>query len=621
LHLGKTISSFFKQLINTTLRFPLTVVCALAACALFIMANHINYSPENALMKNNFIRLAIESMAGISLFYSFHIYSENKDLDWAKRIGFILLGFCLLGLHFYSIPNDVYNFVINYTLRYAIIILCFHLIVSFSLYNQQDEIEAFWQYNEFLFVRFITTLLFSLILFAGIGGGIWAIDVLFGIDIHEKYYFDVLAFMLFVFNTFFFLNTVPKDTHYFEREKNYQNALRVFVQYVLIPIVILYGVILTIYLGKILLTHVLPKGWVGVPILIFSGIGVLTYLLAYPIRYQKKDIIHLFCRYFFYAMLPFLTLYFSSLIKRISHYGFTEERYMALALGIWLVFISIYILASELDNIIFLPVSLCILLALTSFGPWGMYKFSATNQYHRLVNILDQNELIKDGKMTASTHPKMNREDSKQINSIISYLYTHNEIEKIKNLLHDHDAIKLDKFIKEGFDERNVGDLLGVSGTGLNSKNQAVNYFTCNTTNYDLRSAPLETYGHQKILQFNAQDYAAIDQEMGTIDTSTYYSILHNNHLLIIKNKDTFIDQNLKEYTLQLKTMVLQSIGDTSFFDKTINKITLPYRQQYFNRDSLKFKTATAVFYLDEIKCEQTKKETKAISAIGYAIF
>jgi Domain of unknown function (DUF4153) len=621
LNILKNISSFFNQLGISIKRFPLSIICAVTACVLFIIANHLTYAPQTALVKSSLIRLAIESMAGISLFYSFHIYSENKDLDWAKRIGFIILGFCLLGLHFYSIPSDIYNFGINYTLRYAIIIFCFHLIISFSLYNQQQELEAFWQYNEFLFVRFITTLLFTLVLFVGIAGGMWAVDVLFGIDIHEKYYLDVLATMLFIFNTFFFLNTVPIDTHYFEREKKYQNALRVFVQFILIPIVILYGTILTIYLGKILLTHVLPKGWVAVPILIFSGIGILTYLLAYPIRNTKNDIIHLFCKYFFHIMLPFLTLYFSSLVKRIANYGFTEERYMALALGIWLVFISIYIISSKLDNIIFIPVSLCILLAMASFGPWGMYKFSATNQYYRLVNILENNKMLVDGKITSTNKNKMNRNDSKQINSIVSYLYTHNEIDKIKKLLNTKDAMQLDKLVKEGFDERNVGNLLGVSGTGLKGSNEVVNYFTCNTTNYGLANLPLPTNGHQKILEFYALDYAANDIEMSITDTNNYYTILNNNNLYVIFKSDTVLQENLKEHTLYMKSLVLQSIGDTSFFNKTINKITIPFRQQYYSRDSMKLITAQATYYINEIKCLQTQKETKAISMNGYAIF
>jgi Domain of unknown function (DUF4153) len=621
LKLKVTIQSFFKQLLVTCTRFPLSICCAILACALIIFVNHLHITPESILLENKVIRIAIESIAGISLFYSFHIYSENQDLDWAKRLGFILLGFCLLGLHYFSIPNDVYNFGINYTLRYIIIVFCFHLIVSFSLYNQQSETEAFWQYNEFLFVRFITTLLFSLILFAGIAGGIWAIDVLFGIDIHEDYYFDVLAFMLLIFQTFFFFNTVPLDTHYFEREKNYQNALRIFVQYILIPIVILYGVILSVYLGKILLTHVLPKGWVAVPILIFSGLGILTYLLAYPIRNAKQDIIHLFCKYFFYVMLPFLTLYFSSLVKRISNYGFTEERYMAFLLGIWLVFISIYVIVSKVDNIIFMPVSLCILLALSSFGPWGMYRYSGASQYNRLTNILKENNLIKNNKLNAKTNFKLNAADGKQVNSIISYLYSHNEINHLKNILSEAESKKLDQIIKEGFDERNVGDLLGVSGKKFLKQNEEKIKFSCYSNDLGLRNLPLQINGYKNILQFAAIDNDEANNDFVVLDSNAYYPILLNNSLCIVFKNDTILHQNLKEYALTMRKNFLESIGDSTFFDKTMSKITIPYRQQYFAKNVLMFDGDKAKFYIEEMQCQETRLETKVISLSGYAIF
>ncbi len=616
------IKNFCKQLLFTTKRFPLVILFVSIACSLFLYQNHFTNSPNLLSLKSNLIGLCIECVAGIPLFFAFHIYAENKVIDRYKQIGFFALALCLLGLHFYTIPNDVYNFALNYTLRYFLIILCFHLIVSFSLYNEQTEIDAFWLYNEFLFVRIFTTLLFTLIFFAGIAGAIWAVDVLFGINIDSKYYFDVLGIMFFIFNTYFFLNTIPQDTHYFEREKTYQPALKVFVKNILIPIVIIYGVVLFLYLGKILLSHSLPKGWVAIPILIFSGLGILAYLLSYPIRAEKKDVIFYFCQYFFYILLPFLSLYFSSIVKRINHYGLTEERYIGLALGIWLAFIAIYKLTSKKDYIIFIPVSLCILLVLCSFGPWGMYKLSATNQFNRLKVLLTQNDLIKSGKIISTPKKLKNKKDAKQINSIISYLFTHNAIDKIKPLLHDNEIKKLDQFIKEGYDEKNVGVLLGVETENGITTFEEKNYFTCNSNTIGMNSLPIETKGHYKILEINAIDFweSNVDFELAN-DSSQFVSFLKNNYLFILHQTDTVLKMELKNYTSQMKKQVLQSIGDSTFFNKTISNITLPYRQQYYSREKMMYQTEEAVLYVQELKCIQTKTQTKAIGISGYAIF
>ena len=68
--------------------------------------------------------------------------------------------------------------------------------------------------------------------------------------------------------------------------------------------------------------------------------------------------------------------------------------------------------------------------------------------------------------------------------------------------------------------------------------------------------------------------------------------------MYFLYKNDTALKINLEVYTQKMKAVVLRSIGDTSFFDKTINKITLPYRQQYFDRDTMMYQTQNATLYI-----------------------
>jgi hypothetical protein len=619
----KLLKQFVKNIIGASARYPITLFCALAACVLFIYQNHLPSASSNAL-KGNLVRWAIECTAGISLFFAFHIYSENKNLDWAKRLGFILLGTSILVLHFYSIPNDAYNFALNYTLRYFTIILCFHLVISFSLYNTGQEINWFWRFNEYLFVRISTSVLFTAVLFIGISGAIWAVDVLFGINIPNKYYIDVLLVCLFVLNTLFFLYSLPNDTHDFEKEQPYKESLRIFLQYILIPICFLYGSILLIYLGKIIITKNFPKGWVAWPILIFSAIGILTYLLAYPIRQSATTVIKWFCTNFHYFLLPMIAMYLISLGKRVSLYGITEQRYLALGLGIWLAFVCLYNMISKKDNIIFYPISLCILLALSSFGPWGMYRLSATNQYNRLLTILENNKAIENNKIVKPLKKNWNKADKKQIESIIHYLYTHNQMKLLKDVLPSSDSAKLNKLIQSGFDERNVGVLLGLGESPtLNSKGEPINYFTCTSNLPGFQNLPLHTNGLKNVLQIVAIDYSTEEGAEPPLitDTNQYFALLDKNKLYIIKQNDTVIQLLLDEYTQKLKTETAKVLGNTSFFDNTFTNLTLPYTSQVLNRADLQYQSKEIVLYVDEVKCLQTTSKTTAIYLNGYAIF
>ncbi len=168
------------------------------------------------------------------------------------------------------------------------------------------------------------------------------------------------------------------------------------------PIVLVYIVILYLYLFRIVMYNTIPSGWVCIPILIFAIAGILTYLLIYPIRLDSSyKTIYLFSKYFFYILLPLLSLYFIAIIKRIMPYGITEDRYLVFMLGVWLLIISVYIIISKKDNIIIIPVSLFFVLFISAIGPWGMFQLSVQNQVRRLEFLLNKNHLLVNHKLVS----------------------------------------------------------------------------------------------------------------------------------------------------------------------------------------------------------------------------
>src|SRR5699024_12088737 len=89
--------------------------------------------------------------------------------------------------------------------RSGLFVLGLHLLVSIGPYWGEEGNQGFWQYNKRLFLRFLTALLFSMVLYAGLAIALLAIQLLFSVQIEPRRYFQLFAFFIAILNTWFFL--------------------------------------------------------------------------------------------------------------------------------------------------------------------------------------------------------------------------------------------------------------------------------------------------------------------------------------------------------------------------------------------------------------------------------
>ena len=222
------------------------------------------------------------------------------------------------------------------------------------------EINGFWHYNKTLLLRLLTALVYSIVLNSGLSLALAALDHLFGINVPGKRYGELVILIIGLFNTWFFLTGVPEHLDSLDTLTDYPKGLKVFAQYILFPLVAVYLIILYAYLVKILIVWDWPQGWVSKLILGFSTSGILSLLLLYPIRDRVENVwIKTASRWFYVVMIPIVIMLFPALWRRISEYGFTEVRYIGVALGVWLAAIVVYFIFSRLKSIKVIPGSLC----------------------------------------------------------------------------------------------------------------------------------------------------------------------------------------------------------------------------------------------------------------------
>jgi hypothetical protein len=612
------------QAYSALTRFPIAMLCGVLAFALLSVRNHFFAGPESLYYASNFTRLALTAIAGIPLFFAFHIFCESNRLDTAKKIGFTLLGGCLLGLHFYSIPPDYYNFELNYTLRYINLLLCLHLWIAVIVYNREATIYAFWQYNKSLFINFITCLAFSATLYLGIGGALYAINKLFNAHISSQYYLDVLFFCELVFNLALFLYNIPDEKEVWESKINYSNALRIFIQYICIPIIALYAIILGVYLISVLVQSRLPQRAIATPTLVFCAISVFTYLLAYPVKDGQYFWIRVFCKYIFYVLLPYLVFELLAVAGRVKEFALTENRYLALMLGLWLVAICIYMILSRVKNITYIPMSLGLVLAIASLPKVGMYSVSAATQKARLMNVLSENNLLKDGKVNLASKNALplTEKERTQILASLRYLYTRSELSLLHPLLNAKDKATLERLAKEGYDASNFGSLFGVEEVSIvaSTDNGESEQITFVVQNPELNNTPIKLNGGNQLLQFEATDYALNELESPIINTDLAQAFVNDNKLQIVQKGDTLFNQSLDGMAILLSDYIEAKLNDSSFFG-SIGNLTLPYTTHYYSRDSLAYRNNLFTVYFDEVRLIKSGITPRISYARGYTIF
>ena len=242
-----SLSNLAERARDVALRFPLVLVSALAATvALFQFID--GPQPDWAM------RLFYAGSLGIALFTAAALFGERFGPRAALAANLVSLA--TLVLLFAAVIGWRDPLVAR---RFVQLALAFHLLVAVIPYLRGGESNGFWHYNKSLFMRFLTAALYSAVLFSGLSVALLALDQLLGIRISEGQYARLWFVVAFMFNTWFFLGGVPDDFQKLDQSSDYPTGLKVFSQFILVPIVTLYLVILTVYLVKLAVTRVWPS--------------------------------------------------------------------------------------------------------------------------------------------------------------------------------------------------------------------------------------------------------------------------------------------------------------------------------------------------------------------------
>lgn len=508
-------------------RFPFEILSALTGTIAAIVVVELESTSRET--ENIFIRLLMAAELSLLLSFAATLFSEDKKLNTAKKLMLRLAGVFLAVLLFLLIrPAERQADLI----RFLLLALAFHLLVAFAAFTGKNRVHAFWQFNKTLFLRILTAALYSVVLFLGISAAISAMNFLFGFKFEWDTYLILWICIAGLFNTTFFLAGLPANLEELEQDYSYPKGLKLFTQYLLIPLATVYVLILLAYEIKILLAWNLPKGLVSTLILSYAVFGILSLLLVYPIRnLDENKWLKTYSRYFYFLLIPLLLLLFVAVGTRVFRYGITENRYFLILLAVWLFGITIYFLISKKQNIKLIPVSLCLVTLLSVYGPQSAFAVAETSQKQILINIFKKYHAVFNGKIS-HLPVRVSVKDGNRAAATLKYLITSHDFSSIQSLFNKNlDAVS-DSLSKQTNSHTNL-----------------------KVNNWELKDKKLAWAK----AQLGLSKFSGYDNEYENTVTAenepfkTYLILPENEQLTVLKGYDYLINASSAQDSLKLK--------------------------------------------------------------------
>lgn len=395
-------------------RFPEVLVCAAVAVVGGVAG--VNEDGDDYTV---WVKLWMSGSLGLPLCAAIALLSERHGWTRKTRAPASVAGMAFLAVlfvYFGRWPEE------SWGQRYIHLSATLHMAVAVVPYLRAKEPWGFWHYNRSLLFRFAMAGAYSAAVFAGLALALAAIDNLLGVDVPDIMFARLFFVAAFGLHPLIFLAGVPPDFRELDAAREYPAWLRVFSQHVMLPLVALYVAILTIYMGKILVTGTWPSGWISYLVSGLAVGGIFSLLMVHPERMRtERNWIDHYALAFWIAVLPSAGMVGMALWQRFQQYGMTERRYLLGLLAAWLAGAAVHRIVARSREIKSIPLVLAVLGALSFVGPWSAYAVAERSQTARIARILEARGALDDGSLSASAL-EIPFEEWRQVEETVAYL-------------------------------------------------------------------------------------------------------------------------------------------------------------------------------------------------------
>ena len=225
--------------------YPMVLVMALLGAISMIFLIEFNRTRTEEYFI--FQKFALVSSLGISVMFALKMLAQRIGKETILEI----IGVAFLVFFYFLLPTREKDFTEVYAFLILPTFLLSHLAVAFPAFLTKNRELNFWQYNKNLFLNISQTSIFTGVLTGGVLLAILAVDKLFDFNFNNNYYSYTFWLLAIFGSCFIFLLFNEKGLKSLESDGDYPVVLKFFTQYILIPLLIIYAVILYFYAAGI----------------------------------------------------------------------------------------------------------------------------------------------------------------------------------------------------------------------------------------------------------------------------------------------------------------------------------------------------------------------------------
>ncbi len=395
-----TLQQHYVSIFSLIRKYPASLI-VLAGLVYYLIELIRLWYGMHALYDFSFERAHIFSMIAVLLVVFFGATALNKTFQfWSVRwwtwygvlFLFAVWYYTLLPFFIDTLPTDLLfaqlqSFYISVYEHFLVQFVAIASVLVVPLYSfKKRRAYNLSQWVQQLLLYMLMGWLFGLLLAWWLAGALQGIKFLFDLSIAAQRFNTIFAVVGPLFWWMVLLHGIDNWEPY-QHDTIRSQPRKNLLLGVIVALVIVYGLLLYTYLWSILIQQERPSNQVWIRSFLFAWLIMLASLFLMPFLYQKewKQYRLLILHWLYILLFPVLAMIGVAVRLRIQQYGFTEARYGAVLLLLFLLWTSLYMLFSHKKDLWVVSVWLLFLIMLWVFWwPLSARWVSVLSQSHRL---------------------------------------------------------------------------------------------------------------------------------------------------------------------------------------------------------------------------------------------
>ncbi len=306
-------------------------------------------------------------------------------------------------------------------------------------YRKRQDVQ-FWNYSMRTVLALAMSTAIGGILTVGLNLFLESLKMLFSLQVDDNLFGDIAAVCMTMLAPALFMNIIPKGRNkYVDTVVEFSRFSKGVVQYLFIPLLVLYMVTLYVYAAQILFQWKLPVGGVSYMVTVSMVLMILLIYITYPIQHLEGNrLFKWVTRLLPVAMLPLLALMTVAIGRRLSDYGITVSRLYLLVFNVWCYAVCLWLIFTRNKRIWIIPTSFAIILLLISVGPQSIANVTLNELKKEARNAFTASGLTQfplTGDQYQAWADKVDKKTAASIDSKLDYIHDFYRYGALKDLI------------------------------------------------------------------------------------------------------------------------------------------------------------------------------------------